>query len=92
MLIFENAESIEEAVAQFYENPDKYSHGPVQSPKLKPVPMDHKKKSSDPPLYSPPPYAPASIGSSSTRHRKHTNAIIEAADVRARDEVCDTNQ
>jgi hypothetical protein len=74
-------------VAQFYENPDKYS--PVQSTKT--VAMNDKKVPTYLPLYSPPPYAPPSNGRNSTRHQTYTNAVIEAANVRARDEVCFTS-
>jgi hypothetical protein len=84
-----DANNLEEAVAQFYENPDKYSSHP--SPNTKVFSMDGKKGLVDPPLYSPPPYAPPSSGGrGSTRHQTHTNVVIEAANVRARDEVCFT--
>lgn len=83
-----DANNLEEAVAQFYENPDKYFSHP--SPNTKVVSMDGKTGSIDSPLYSPPPYAPPSGGRVSTRHQKHTNVVIEAANIRARDEVCFT--
>lgn len=42
------------------------------------------------PVFDPPPYAPPAGSSSSSvvRRRPHTNAVIEAGNVRARDEVC----
>lgn len=77
---------MEEAVAQFYENPNKYSRGPVQSTNA--VTTDSEKGSIDSPLYSPPPYVLTSNRRNVTRHQIHTNAVIEAANLRARDEVC----
>jgi hypothetical protein len=82
MYAFKGADSIDEAVGQFYENPNKYSNSPV----------DHKSKSlndakdSKSQTYDPPPYAPPKT-LRPTQHRPHTNAVIEAGLVRARDEV-----
>jgi len=55
-------------------------------------------KDSSVPVYSPPPYAPPSkntnkppMNTSNGRvHRPHTNAVIEAGHIRARDEVRST--
>ncbi|TAQ86452.1 hypothetical protein B7494_g5226 [Chlorociboria aeruginascens] len=86
--VLKGAKSVEEAVAQFYEDPDKYSHSPVS----KSNPVDHAKeakmRNDSPPLYAPP-TTPAPITRS---HRPHTNAVIEAGHVRARDEQEMQNQ
>ena len=77
------ADTIDEAVAQFYENPNKYSHS--SAPGM-PIPVNHSKEAKTqvdpPPLYAP----PANTMSRSQR-RPHTNAVIQAGNVRARDEV-----
>lgn len=89
------ANSIDEAVSQFYENPEKYSTNPVSSmadPKEAGAAKEAKKAKAtkeakvddNPPPYAPP---PARATNGRARHRPHTNAIIEAANVRARDEV-----
>jgi hypothetical protein len=41
-----------------------------------------------PPDYGPPSYPPPSQSSYQQPHREHTNKVIQAARVRARDEVC----
>jgi hypothetical protein len=63
-----DADTIDEAVGQYYENPDKYLNGPVPS-KPKQV------------------YDPPARTMGLPRHQHHTNAVIEAGNVRARDEV-----
>lgn len=40
-----------------------------------------------PPAYAPPPYLPTTSWASGTVSRRHTNSVIEAAELRARDEV-----
>jgi hypothetical protein len=77
------ADTIDEAVNQFYENPDKYSQS---SATIKYSPVSHTKETKSP-IYSPPPYAPPAQSMSAARHRPHTNAVIQAGNVRARDEV-----
>jgi hypothetical protein len=89
------ADTIDEAVGQFYEDPNKYSHSPVDNAK------ETKTQIYSPPLnappansmggtkaYPPPPYAPPySSSANALRRRPHTNKVIEAANIRARDEV-----
>ena len=74
---------MEEAVNQYYENPDKYSQPPV--------PVDSKpvKDIQAPPkqVDAPPMYFPPQNNMNAQRYRPHTNAVINAAAVRARDEV-----
>jgi hypothetical protein len=82
MCAFKGADSIDEAVGQFYENPNKYSASSVAS---KPKPLNDAKDSKNA-TYDPPPYAPPKALRAS-QHRTHTNAVIEAGHVRARDEV-----
>lgn len=93
--LFQGANSVEEAVNQFYENPDKYSETapaaaavPSMStpvPVTSPSPSDAKEAQA--PIYSPPPYAPPPETTTTMQHRPHTNPIIQAGHVRARDEV-----
>jgi hypothetical protein len=83
MCVLKGAETIDEAVGQFYENPDKYSDIPVPS-KSNPA---NQSKESKTQAYSPPPYAPPVNSVSGSRRRPHTNAVIEAGNIRARDEV-----
>ena len=78
--ILKGANTVEEAVAQFYDNPDKYSQDSALG---KSNPVNPAKAQS----YLPPAYAPPASISSRSRHRPHTNAVIEAGNVRARDEV-----
>jgi hypothetical protein len=65
-----NAKSIEEAVAEFYDNPKKYSSNTAPT-----MPT-----SSDVPNA-------AILASRRPPQQHHTNAVIEAGHVRARDEV-----
>lgn len=85
----QGADSVDEAVGQFFENPDKYTAPPAPSSPNAPVANAAKNAQSQAPAYSPPPYAPpANInGSGGPRRRPHTNPVIEAGHVRARDEV-----
>jgi hypothetical protein len=74
---------MEEAVNRYYENPNKYSEAqaPVAS---NPV------KDNNPPqkqVDAPPVYFPSPSIMSGQRRRPHTNAVINAGLVRARDEV-----
>lgn len=94
-VFLEGANSVEEAVGQFYENPDKYSQEPVPSisqpaPPSPPAPSmskpgDHTQETNAP-AYSPPPYAPPAQTVHRQQHRPYTNPVIEAGHVRARDE------
>jgi hypothetical protein len=61
--LLKGADTIDEAVGQFFDNPDKYSHIAA---------VNHKQ---------------TKMTVSASRHRPHTNAVIEAGNVRARDEV-----
>ena len=83
MRVLKGADTIDEAVNQFYENPDKYSHGP-DSTMSKPV--THTK---DPKMqvHSPPPQYPPTETRTRLWNIPHTNAVIEAGNLRARDEV-----
>jgi hypothetical protein len=85
-----NANTVDEAVSQFYENPHKYSNSlkaaPAASTSRMPPQVDNKATMA--PSYSLPPYAPPTSGPSRPQHRHHTNPVIEAGKVRARDEVC----
>jgi hypothetical protein len=83
MCALKGANTIDEAVGQFYENPNKYSHNP--GPSLS-DPVDHAKETKMQ-VSSPPLYAPPANTMWQPRHRPHTNVVIEAANVRARDEV-----
>lgn len=78
-----SADTIEEAVSQFYENPNKYSHSPALGIS---TPVNDAKKPGMQ-VDAPPSYAPVAQTMSRAQHSPHTNAIIEAGHVRARDEV-----
>ena len=54
-----------------------------------PAPQTHDAKvpAFAPPAFAPPAYAPPANSSSGARRRPHTNAVIEAGHLRARDEV-----
>jgi hypothetical protein len=77
--LLKDANTVEEAVTQFYENPNKYSHSAAPSTSI-PVNLSKEAKTA---ASAPPPYA----SMRAIRHRPHTNAVIEAGHVRARDEV-----
>ncbi len=92
MCLLKGADTIDEAVGQFYENPDKYSQAPVPTANMSKSadnPTDAKMQA---PPESPPQYTPAVATRSrigyQKNHRPHTNQVIEAGNVRARDEVC----
>jgi hypothetical protein len=76
------ADTINEAVDQYYENPNKYSHASVP-PMPNPVNDGEEIKTQ---VYSPPSYPPPAATMSGARRRPHTNVVIEAGNVRARDE------
>jgi hypothetical protein len=86
MYILKGADTINEALHQFYENPNKYSHSPVPSMSN---PVNHIKETKTQ-IHASPPYAPLAKTMSGPRRRPHTNAVIEAGNVRARDEVRST--
>ncbi|KAJ5690348.1 hypothetical protein N7462_004740 [Penicillium macrosclerotiorum] len=71
-MFLENANTLNEAVDRFYENPDRYSHTSVKNNDLKP----------QKPGIAPVP--PATMNSAP--RRPHMNALIQAELVRARDE------
>ncbi|KAE8451087.1 hypothetical protein EG329_004759 [Mollisiaceae sp. DMI_Dod_QoI] len=105
-MFLEGADTLAEAVQQFYLDPDKYSHSAPGADPTMSKETSHAKQANDSKeaketidskkpkdngvqAYSPPPYAPAyapPATTSRTRHRPHTNAVIQAAHVRARDE------
>jgi hypothetical protein len=83
MCVAKGADTIDEAVAQFYENPNKYSHSSAPSMS---IPVNNSKEAKT--QVDPPPlYAPPANTMSGSRRRPHTNAVIQAGNVRARDEV-----
>lgn len=56
------------------------------------IPVDSKRGNdskilADPPTYAPPTYAPPAQSANRQPRRAHTNAVIQAGHVRARDEV-----
>jgi hypothetical protein len=96
------ASSIDEAVSHFYENPDKYSANPVPSMPDPVIHARDTKDTQDTQKAKdtkgakeakmdeehPPPYAPpVRATNGARRHPVHMNAVIQAANVRARDEV-----
>ncbi|TVY80787.1 hypothetical protein LSUE1_G006735 [Lachnellula suecica] len=83
-MFLEGADSMDEAVSQFYEDPDKYSK--THLPSMAAPVADAKEAKTTTPAYQPPPYAPPAQTRNAPRHRPHTNAVIHAAQVRARDE------
>jgi hypothetical protein len=83
MCVLKGANTIDEAVNHFYENPNKYSDSSVPSMSNLVNPTKETKIQ----VYSPPLYAPPAKTMSGPRRRPHTNAVIEAGNVRARDEV-----
>ena len=91
MSTLKGASTMEEAVTQYYENPDKYSQPPAPPPAPHPAPVDSKPvkdtKASPKQVDAPPTYFPPQNTMSAQRHRPHTNVVINAGIVRARDEV-----
>ena len=81
MWYLKGADTVEEAVAQFYENPNKYSDPNVFTQSIKGL-----KKSKAQPASNP---ASNATGSRTKGPRlpPHTNAVINAGNIRARDEV-----
>jgi hypothetical protein len=74
---------VDEAVGRFYENPDKYSHNALPS-------MSNKvndAKDTKMQVHSPPPYTTPAIVKGVPRPLYHTNAVVEAGNTRALDEV-----
>jgi hypothetical protein len=91
LMRLKGANTIDEAVSQFYESPDKYSSKPAPAPAMPNPPNNTKatQASKQPPAsqgYELPPYAPPAVARS--QRRPHTNAVIQAGHARARDEVC----
>jgi hypothetical protein len=80
MCVLKGADTVDEALNQFYENPNKYSHDPVPS-------TGKHTQETKMQVDSPPPYGPLADAARGPRRRPHTNAVIEAGNVRARDEV-----
>ncbi|TVY27212.1 hypothetical protein LHYA1_G004663 [Lachnellula hyalina] len=90
-VFLEGSNSVEEAVTQFYENPDKYSESAAavssMSSMSTPMASASDAKEAKTPIYSPPPYAPPpETTRTMQQHRPHTNPVIQAGHVRARDE------
>lgn len=86
MDIFKGADTINEAINQFYEQPDTYSHNPVSRMIDTVDPTEEANMQAD----APPSYASLVNVVSEPQYPPHTNAVIEAAKVRARDEVWPT--
>lgn len=80
--ILKGANSVNDAVDQYYENPAKYTHSQGVS---KSDPVKHTREAKMP-AYSPPSYPPPNATMSAARHRPHTNQVTEAGHIRARDE------
>lgn len=85
------ADTVEEAVGQFYDTPDKYAQSPVAVAVAVPDPSSASNPKTGPgeaknPIYSPPAYAPPVSAVGAPQRRHHSNAVIEAGHVRARDE------
>ncbi|KAF9077114.1 hypothetical protein BDP27DRAFT_1357264 [Rhodocollybia butyracea] len=81
-MFLEGANNIDEAIGQYFENPDRYSYTKEDTKDSKEDTKDSKATKLQ--VYSPPPYAPPTT--SRGPHRPHTNAVIEAGHRRARDE------
>jgi hypothetical protein len=77
------AENMEEAVRQFYDTPDKYSQDLLSANSKTANHTKETKMRTD----APPTYNQSSQAVTRPRHRHHTNAVIEAGLIRARDEV-----
>jgi hypothetical protein len=81
------ANTLEEAVGQFYENPEKYTPAPPTKadppPTKAPMNLPRDTKAQD----LPPQYTPPTRTARRTNVRPHTNPVIEAGHIRARDEV-----
>ena len=86
-VFLEGANSVDEALNQYFENPNKYSHPVTQTKGSKESRDSHIPPASMPSSNMPPPYTPPVNNVSGSRRRQHTNAVIEAGHVRARDEV-----
>lgn len=90
--MFQGANTLEEAVGQFYENPEKYTPS-LPPTKADPPPSKGGSVSQprDPKTQDlPPQYAPPTTSPPRQRRqplKPHTNAVIQAGHVRARDEV-----
>ncbi|KAL6799817.1 hypothetical protein J3E68DRAFT_424454 [Trichoderma sp. SZMC 28012] len=86
-VFLEGAASIDEAVEEYLDNPGKYSKPETKSLKqanVVPGPVDEA-----PPAYHAPSHGSSNNGGGHTVHqhlRTHTNKVIEAARIRARDE------
>ncbi|UKZ81637.1 hypothetical protein TrVFT333_009409 [Trichoderma virens FT-333] len=88
-VFLEGAASIDEAVEEYLDNPGKYSQPEPKS--LKPADAVPGSVSEAPPAYHTPSYKFSNNGRGYTIHQHiqpHTNKVIEAAGIRARDEVC----
>lgn len=86
------ADTVEEAVGQFYDNPDKYAQSAAAGAVAVPDPTSPFNPKMDPgvaknPVYAPPVYAPPVNAMGGPPRQHHSNAVIEAGHVRARDEV-----
>ncbi|KAJ5698119.1 hypothetical protein N7462_000124 [Penicillium macrosclerotiorum] len=102
LLFLESASSINEAVDQYYENPGRYSrcsssivstiHSPIDpaSSRLYPSSIstspEATMQANSPPSYPSPPPSRASVSGSGSSRSGHTNALIKAATLRAKDE------
>ncbi|KAJ5389112.1 uncharacterized protein N7496_000180 [Penicillium cataractarum] len=104
-LFLENANSVNDAVNQYYDNPHKYARRPPSSMSSLRSPItpvsptftamtrnsssptaEPTRLASSPPLYPSPPSSTVSGSVNGSQPKAHTNTVIEAARLRARDE------
>ena len=89
--MLKDANTIDEAVGRYYEDPNKYSKS--QGGGISNSPKNPEERG--PPVYTPysntlsyaPSYTPSANATGGTVVRHHTNQVIEAGDIRALDEV-----
>ncbi|PNP47810.1 hypothetical protein TGAMA5MH_00862 [Trichoderma gamsii] len=87
-VFLEGAASIDEAVEEYLDNPGKYSQ--LEPKSLKQANVAPGSVSEAPPVYPAPSHNVSNNGKGHTVHqhlRPHTNGVIEAGRIRARDEV-----
>jgi hypothetical protein len=77
------ADTLDDAVGQYFENPNKYSQSSISS-MSKSVNDTKVTKSRD---YPPSSHAVSAV-KNGTQYKVHTNAVIHAGNIRAQDEVC----
>ena len=86
----QGAANIDAAIEDYLDNPEKYSqNGFVKADSVKHVNGNNGVVDESPPAYDTPGYHPSAYNAQqlTRRYRPHTNAVIEAAMIRAQDEV-----